>query len=131
VIDLLMKCLDCGKDAKVKCGQVARKDNLYWYRSWDCSSCGFRLEEDGDDIPEELRKLLLEKDGYWALVIGETEKNAEAFKVIRNIVGLSIKDIAKLKKEFVGKVYVGTQTEAEYYFRRCRENGLELSIEKV
>jgi transposase-like protein len=131
VVDLLMKCPECGKEAHIKCGQVDRRDGLYWFRSWDCLSCGFKLEEDGEETPEELRAILKEKEGCWVLVVSEDKKSAEAFKVIKDVIGLSMKDIAKLRKDTIGRVYSGTQKETEHYFRRCRESGLELSVVKV
>lgn len=128
VVNTLLPCPDCNKQANVKLGQVGRRDSLAWFRSWNCKNCGFNLEEGGDEIPNEFREILITEEGSWALIISEALKGASAFKTLKDVIGLSLQDVAKLRKDESGCVYIGTKAEADFYQRQCGQMGLELSV---
>lgn len=126
--DLLLPCPDCNKPACVKLGQVGRRESLAWFRSWNCKNCGFKLEENGDETPDEIREVLIKEDGIWTLAISESSKGAPAFKILKDVIGLSMHDIAKLRNDSSGCVFKGTKVEVEFYQGKCEELGLELSV---
>jgi len=126
VVNLVRACPECNSDADVKCGQTERPDEILWYRSWSCSSCGFQLEEDGDETPEEIREILIATDKGWLLTISESSRSASSFKVLKGVIGLSLKDISKIRKDIDGVILKGTKIEVSFYLRKCREQGLVL-----
>jgi len=127
VVNLVQTCPECSSDIDVKCGQNERPDEVLWYRSWSCSNCGFQLEEDGDETPEEIRAILIEAEKNWRLTIDEASRNASAFKIIKDVIGMSLKDISKIRKDSEGVVLRGTKVEISFYLRKCRELGLVLN----
>ncbi|WP_152428710.1 hypothetical protein [Vibrio azureus] len=126
--DLLLSCPDCSKQACVKLGQVDRRNNLAWFRSWNCENCGLRIEEDGDETPNKIREILINEEGAWALILSEVSKKASAFKILRDVIGLSLQDVARLRKDKSGCVFIGTKEEVNFYQRKCGELGLELLV---
>lgn len=128
MVNLLLPCPNCNNQANVRLGQVGRKGGLAWFRSWSCDNCGFRLEENGDEIPDEIREILINEEGSWALIIEETSKGASAFKILKDVMGLSLQDVAKLRKDESGCAFTGTKVEVDFYKRQCGNLGLELLV---
>lgn len=128
MVSTIEKCSECGADVNVRFGQVGKKEHLSWFRTWDCTSCSFHVEEDGDETPEDIRIKVLELEGRWSINISEEDKKSSSFKVLKDVLKLSMKDIAQVRKSSKGLVFSGTQEEANFYLRRCKEFGLELSI---
>jgi hypothetical protein len=126
MVNIMLSCPDCNKLANINVGQIARRDCLVWFRSWNCENCGFSLEEGGEDTPEDIRKIMMCEEGSWVLTISEMSKGVSAYKILKEVLALSLQDVAKLRKDQSGCVYTGTKAEVNFYQRQCVELGLEL-----
>lgn len=111
--EILLPCEECGHEGTVRLGQTVVGNQLRWYRSVSCPSCG-HIEVDGVGIPpEHMRDQLLQKGGRWNLLVTEANKKARAIRVIRNALGLSMEETAARLRVFP-IVYTGTKTEVEW-----------------
>ena len=67
---------ECGHGGTVRLGQTIVSNQLRWYRSMSCPSCG-HTEEDGVGVPpKKLRDRLLKEGGRWKLVANGPNKAA-------------------------------------------------------
>jgi hypothetical protein len=86
---------------------------LHWFDSFRCEHCGHASEADGQGtMPEELRDLFIARTGLWGVEI--TAGHAlNVVKVVRELLGLTLADVAILKRQLPGPLFPGTRGEAE------------------
>ena len=109
-------CTSCGKPLDAEVGQTAVRGHLKWYISYHCQNCDAVGEADDMGIPpEEIRDLLIQKQGRWELrVDGRAANRVIIAKVLRRALGLSLAEVTHLMKSIPSLLYCGTQVEAEW-----------------
>lgn len=106
-------CSRCGSPVQVAVGERVVRDNMVWYRSYQCQVCGNRIEEDGRGTPpEEIRNAVLKQEGEWSLVV-EGSGGPAVLKALRHVLQLSVTDTAELRKRLPGEIVRGTRAEVE------------------
>jgi hypothetical protein len=116
---------ECGHGGTARLGQTIVSNQLRWYRSISCPSCG-HIEEDGVGVPpKELRDRLLKEGGRWKLVANGPHK-AAPIKVVRSALGLSGEAASAFRLFPV--LYIGTKTEAEWLKARMDASNLASQI---
>ena len=133
-------CPRCGEICDYEFSDHCNLERLQWYASWLCLHCNYALEEDGDGaLPAEMRQLVLAQDGYWRATIGGPGVGTLGFRrVLRTLLGLSLREVLAKAKEFPGILAVGTRAETTCLARQLIEGlkaypevPIEVSIDRV
>ena len=105
-------------------------DNLLWYRSFHCTNCGATIEEDGQETPEDIREAILKHDGMWSLSFDSSTPKALTDKVIREVMGLSLSDVANMSKSKNDRIISGTKTEVEWLKDKLEKVGVKTKAKR-
>lgn len=126
-------CPDCGQMATFTFSEAIRHNQLAWFASHHCDYCNYRVEiDDCGHLPDELKRVVLQEEGQWQLVLYSFGKNKIAtLKALQEILGLSVPGLAELLTQLPGTVAIGTRTEINYLKQRLKtvldETQLEIS----
>ena len=109
-------CPDCGQMATFKFGEAIHNDRLAWFATHHCDYCNYRVEiDDYGHLPDELKRIVLKEEGQWQLVLHAFGTNKIAtLKELREILGLSVQDLAELLTQLPGTIAIGTRNEVDY-----------------
>jgi hypothetical protein len=125
-------CPRCGSAGALTVGQSSRGGKLRWHESVNCSSCGLHSEADGTGLPpEEVRQHLMATGGIWVVRLSGLKSVAVAGKVLRDALGLDMKQLSSLLKQLPGIAYTGTQGESMWLADLLRVAGESPSLECV
>ena len=125
-------CPRCGSGGALTLGQSSRGGKLWWHESVSCSSCGLHSEADGSGLPpDEVRQRLIATGGAWAVRLSDLKSGAVAGKVLREALGLDMKQLSSLLKQLPGIVYTGTRGESTWLVELLRVAGESPSLERV
>lgn len=113
MLSVVQPCHRCGADAEMLFGEAVHGSRLSWFGSVSCRSCGPLSEIDGSDsLPNDLRALVLEKAGVWAVHVAPRDRVA-AYRALRELLKLSMQEVTDMAKALPGTVKSGlTQAEA-------------------
>jgi len=120
------RCSQCGSDADVRIGQaIAHGDELVWSMGTKCPACGLVREADDRGFPPETyRRLILDQDGAWEVVVlGEQDRRQVALAA-KDLFGLSMRDAAQFARRIPGVVWTGTECEAAWVKRHLQKRGI-------
>jgi large subunit ribosomal protein L7/L12 len=95
--------------------QTAIDGKLRWYLSYRCPICHAAVES--DDIgfpPENIRALLIQRDGLWDLYIGDISNKMEVVKLLRGLLGWSLPKASQRLRDITKPVYSGSKVEVEW-----------------
>jgi ribosomal protein L7/L12 len=81
--------------------------------------------------PNEIRQKIIDEEGEWELIIdpAKLKNKAEALKVLRQALNLSIEEISKLFKN-MPNIISGTKIEIQWLRQLLSNKGIESSIER-
>lgn len=99
--------------------------------AYRCPHCGNALATDSSDLltPPNVREALLQQDGVWLLIVTEiSPPTAPFWEEVRRALGLTLPDLAQLKKQLPGVLYIGTQVEATWLMGRLMMPTVKLAI---
>jgi hypothetical protein len=118
LFDLRESCPACGGGRRYSFGESRRFERPYaWWRSDACSVCGV-TETDGEGpMPQELRRLELERTGAWCVQLVR-EQTLSGWSTVREALGLSPAVLGELKRRLPCVIFRGTQGEALWFSRR-------------
>lgn len=131
MVTIKEKCPECNQEMTVSIGQSDRVEKLVWFRSFRCDHCGISMEEDGVDLPEDLRAIILKNDGTWALSVMSGENRVIVYKVLRKTMGLTMSEIKKIAKDHQEAIITGTHVEMRFLKNRMEKEGLRVQVEKI
>jgi hypothetical protein len=113
-------------------GQSTYGGKLRWYESVNCSVCGLRSEADGAGMPPaEIRQRLIERHGLWSVWLHELKSGAATGKVLRNALGMDVRQLALLLKQLPGVAYTGTKGESTWLIELLRAAGESPVLEEA
>lgn len=126
------RCEKCGNAINIHAGQKLVDGRLFWSLSYNCNKCGNNMEVDGvDSTPEDVRNMILVAEGRWVLTIEDaTNMAAEILKILKQVLNLSMSDVAKLKKSIPGDIANGTKTEMLRLKLLLQKSGFSPSIRR-
>ncbi len=103
-------CPDCKEEIVWNIGQLSE---LKWYESTSCPLCGYAVEADaGGFMPEDYRKLIIEEEGLWQVSVDSAgNKSIALAKMLRQILGLDLKEAMGISKKIPTAIFTGTQSE--------------------
>jgi len=130
-VEIQQRCPNCEAQMTVLFGERDSGEELTWYLSETCSSCGYATESDGyDQLPDNLRDVELQQNGIWSLFLISLGANpAVGLKAIKAVLGLSYTHVAQIRDSIPATVKTGTLSEIQFYQRRLLEQCDELRIE--
>ena len=107
MVESKIKCANCGSEYRVSFGDRFMHGELIWSESHRCLNCDFAMEiDDKGKLPEDKRRLVLEQDGEWGLILKSDNKPLIA-KVLRSIDSFSIQEVLELLRLIPGVVLKG------------------------
>jgi large subunit ribosomal protein L7/L12 len=111
-------------------GQLVTNGRLVWYSSYKCPFCGACIEADDEGLlPEEIKKVFIETEGLWNLVIKENEaKKAKIISIIRQALNLSLIEAGQLAKHIPGTIMHGTRAEMEWLQQLLAKDGFQTLV---
>lgn len=126
------KCPRCGTANALHLGQSSRHGKLRWYETVNCEQCGLHSEADGTGVPpEEIRKRIIEVTGLWRVNVVEVKSSASLVRVMRDALGLEMKDAARIAKGLPGIVYSGTRGEGDWLVELIEKAGEHAVLQNV
>lgn len=106
-----MKC-DCGADVLVHVGDKICQDTLCWFRSYHCINCGKAIElDDADEIPPEIRQIILEQDGTYELYLCNEKDRGKAEFLLKKLPVDNMKMCNVFVENKTDVIIRGTQNE--------------------
>ena len=133
MVQLKNFCFECGNTVAVTIEQTVFGLQLKWYESSQCLFCNSASEADGVGFaPEEIREAILKAEGKWRLVVVSMKLSdkVKLFKVIRQSLNLSIKEVSTLQNTFPNMAS-GTKTEMQWLQKLLLHEEIISSIEKA
>jgi hypothetical protein len=133
MVALTVSCSACDQPVGAEAGQRVRGDMLTWYMAYRCPHCGNSLAADSSDLltPPNVREALLQQGGVWLLIVTEIAAPAAPFwEEVRRTLGLTLPDLAQLKKQMPGVLYIGTQAESMWLMGRLMLPMVKLAISR-
>lgn len=111
-----LPCLRCSTEGQMRVGQSVLRDELRWYESTRCDSCGLRAEADGIGFPPEyIREQILATSGQWKLVLKDVKSIPGTVKVLTGQLSFNTKQaLSVLRADGDVTVYNGTNAEATW-----------------
>jgi hypothetical protein len=132
IVKIKELCPDCSKEIEVNIAQTVINQSLRWYTSFVCPFCGATEELDGMGFPpEEVREVILSEEGEWNLSVNSPKEIARTLKTIRQALGLSISDAAKLLKSKPESLISGTNAEMSWLSNLLQVDGVQAEIIRV
>ena len=123
-------CTRCGGILKVFFGDRCIGGKLVWYESHRCDECGSAMEVDGEDeLPDELRSIVLNQHGEWCLIVLEGKKSSIG-KVLRSAKALDMKEVSQLLASFPGVLFSGTRAEMDVIKYHLDREGINSIVEQ-
>lgn len=124
------KCPSCGESADWRLGQTVTSGQLRWSRSLRCAHCGAAVEEDDVGLPPpDVRAELMARNGKWFVTV-EPEQRTSAVKVLRQALGMEMKEAVSLMKS-EGPLWSGTEAECAWLAMLLRDEGLRAKSRSV
>lgn len=122
-------CPQCGRRIDYAVGESLYGTSYAWWVAYRCTGCGAAMEGDGKlPLPDDLRQVLLEQEGEWALHMAPVgAQTVASMRVLRKALGLSITETSKLRARWPGVVATGTRGEMGRLHRLLVAEGLECS----
>lgn len=120
---------ECDHGGVVHIGQTVVSGRLRWYKSISCSNCG-KVEVDGIGFPpEEVRKIILNSDGYWNVSV-EKPNFIKAVKIVKETIGLSNEEVICQVRRYP-VIFQGTMTESEWIKNKLATFSINSEIVKI
>lgn len=108
-----LPCPRCGWSAALSIGQMNFRGKLRWLESTNCDKCGLRSEADGVGFPpSNIRKLLIESDGEWYVIMKDVKSTASVVKILQAALSLDMKAAISLLRTETNVVFRGTKSES-------------------
>jgi ribosomal protein L7/L12 len=103
-----------------------------WWEAYHCQICGNTIEADGsNDIPENYRQMLLDKEGIWtARISADGHLDIHILKAVRSVLGLTLAQTAELTKSGNSRLASGTLAEMEQIKLDLANKGIEVRVSK-
>lgn len=132
-MSVLVSCSNCGSQARMNIGQTIVGDQLRWFTSTTCEECSCAEEADGiGPLPDDLREIIIKQQGVWRLCVSQMGANpAVALKALRSVLGLSVSEVARLKRQLPTYIGSGTRIEMEYLKQRLLAACATIELELV
>ena len=128
-------CQTCGGAVERHLSQAVDgySGELWWHAEYACPQCGTRIIACDTGIPpERVRQAILADRGMWQLTISEAGSGRLLLlKVLREILSLSLAEVAELRDRLPGTVMVGTYTEMLWLHTLLSPLGLQSVVEKA
>jgi hypothetical protein len=130
--EVVEPCPDCGALIRGVPGQAVVDGRLAWSISFACDRCSFRTEECGwDELPDGLRRLLLDRDGTARLrvnpEIGATLR-LSILRVLRQD-GTTLTEATVGYARLTGVGVTGTTAEMQLLASRLRAIGTATQLD--
>lgn len=122
--DLSGVCPSCQAHRRYDFGEF---NGPRWWLSADCPTCGQSESDDSGPLPDELRRIELERHGTWSVCL-ERLQPATAWKTVREVLSLSLPDLEDLKPRLPGSVHQGTLFEVLALHGQFQRAGIASSI---
>lgn len=120
-------CPQCGNQSTFAFSERIIGAELSWFASHWCSVCDFALEIDSQGkLPDELRQIVLKETGLWELTI--LNINSLGLKILHQLLGISLQELAKLKNNLPYIITTGTKTELTYLQTQIQKRSKTLTV---
>jgi hypothetical protein len=122
-------CPRCGSDATTILHQTVRNGRPAWALSTSCPTCGHNEEADGVGfLPADLRKIVSDQEGFFELVLEADQPPVVALKQLQALLGLSMAEVALIKKQIPGPILSGTDFEVKCIGDNLRSRGVKVHV---
>lgn len=104
---------------------------MIWYVVSRCTVCGMRLEVSSYGTPPaSVREAIVGQQGRYGLRIDDEPENLVAtLKILRDVLGLTLKETVRLKPHIPGGVVdTGTRAEMQWLVQALREDDIAASV---
>lgn len=125
------QCVECLSACEVRFRHHLHQGDLIWYVVSKCTVCRTRIEVSSYGTPPEaLRQAIMKKQGRYGLrITHEPDNLVEMLKLLRDILGLSLKETVRLKPHIPGGVVdTGTQAEMQWLVQVLKAESVAASI---
>lgn len=123
-------CTQCGRSAESTVSQALDGHRLVWSESFCCPDCNCATESDGIGTPDAcIREAILRHEGLFGwYVTGSSKSILSALSLVRNVLGLTVPEVAEVRRYLPGLFAVGTKTEMKWLATLSESSGIESSI---
>jgi hypothetical protein len=130
--EIVEPCPECDALIRGVPGQTIVEDRLAWSISIACDRCSFRTEECGwDELPDELRQLLLNRDGTARLRVDPDVGRSLRLPILRVLRrdGATLSEASENYTRLTGVGLTGTTTEMQLLANRLHAIGTTTQLD--
>lgn len=118
-------CPDCGAETECWGTHALVGGSLRWDTEATCPACGSTVLSCGDDeVPAELRGLLLSDHGPARLRVDPSVRDVAVMRVLRAVLGVELVDVRAVLRTVLSGDHSGTLPEMEFLARELRAVGI-------